>query len=257
MNGNFAHPPVQPEHKPGWSHQRLIFLIGFALAAHVALVFIFGTRKEVSSRPVVNVPQFQFADSSSESIALDDPTLFALPHANDFGSSVWLKTPIVTAPSFAWTEPPRYLPLAGSLTSTTLGTAFTKFMQTNPVPQLKLNFKPDPQIVLPEAPEAPILPQSSTLQIAGPLAQRPLLNHLDLPAQPYNDVIPPSTVQALVDTRGNVLSVVLLDSSTVDAADQQAMRLACTLRFAPAPQLTLGTILFNWHTVPLNATNAP
>lgn len=257
MNGDLAHPPVEPGDNKGWSRQRLIFFIVFALAAHVALVFIFGTRKDVIPRPVANVPQFQFVNRSSESIALDDPTLFALPHTNDFGSPVWMKTPAITPPSFSWTEPPRYLPLAGILTSETLGTAFIQFMQTNLPPQVAMNLKPDPQFSVPESSDSPILPQSSTLQITGALANRPLLNHLNLPAQPYNDVIPPSKVQALVNASGDVLSVVLLDSSTVDAADQQAMSLARTLRFAPAPQITLGTIVFNWHTVPLNTTNAP
>lgn len=257
MNRDPAHLPVEPEHDRSWSHQRMIFFIGFALAAHVALVFIFGTRKEASPRPVINVPQLQFASGSTEALALDDPTLFALPHENDFGSPVWLKTPVITPPSFSWTEPPRYLPLAGVLTSTSLGAAFTQFMRTNPVPQVTLNFKPDPQFSVPNSLDSPILPQSSTMEITGPLANRPLLNHLNLPAQPYNDVIPPSAVQALVAANGDVLSVVLLDSSTDDAADQQAITLARTLRFAPTPQVTLGAIIFNWHTVPLNTTNAP
>lgn len=257
MNGDLTHPPVEPGRNESWSRQRLIFFIVLALAAHVALIFIFGTRKEATPRPVVNAPQLQFADSSSESMALDDPTLFALPHANDFGSPIWLETPIISHPSFAWTEPPRFLPLTGPLAGNKLGATLVQFMQTNPLPQLALNFKPDPLFSLPSAPDAPILPQSSTLQIIGELAKRPLLNHLTLPAQPYSDVILPSKVQVLVDSGGDVLSVVLLDSSALDAADQQAVDLASRLRFAPAAQLTLGEIIFNWHTVPLTATNAP
>jgi hypothetical protein len=263
MNGDLAHPP--PGQNVGWPRQRLIFFIALALAAHVALIFIFGTRKETAPCPVVNAPLLQFADSSSESIALDDPTLFALPHANDFGSPIWLKKPVITPPLFSWTEPPRFLPLAGK----NLGAVFNQFMQTNPLPQLVLNFKPEPQFSMPDSPGVPSLPQSSTLQIVGELAKRPLLNHLALPSQPYDNVIQPSQVQVLVDAAGDVLSVVLLpdtdgdiitassDSGSDDAADQQAMDLARTLRFAPAPQVTLGKIIFNWHTVPLITTNTP
>jgi TonB family protein len=57
----------------------------------------------------------------------------------------------------------------------------------------------------------------------------------------------------LVDPAGNVVSAILLESSTFDAADQRALQLARNLRFAPAPRLMLGEIIFNWHTVPTNA----
>jgi outer membrane biosynthesis protein TonB len=69
-------------------------------------------------------------------------------------------------------------------------------------------------------------------------------------------VIAPSKVQALVDTAGNV-SPVLLESSANAAADQIALQLARNLRFAPAPRLMFGEIIFTWHTVPVTATNAP
>jgi hypothetical protein len=42
-----------------------------------------------------------------------------------------------------------------------------------------------------------------------------------------------------------------------DAADQRALELAGTLRFAPSSRLTFGKLIFNWHTVPPAATNAP
>jgi len=46
---------------------------------------------------------------------------------------------------------------------------------------------------------------------------------------------------------------VLLETSGYDAADQQALELARTLQFVPADKLMFGEIIFNWHTVPLNA----
>jgi TonB family protein len=257
MNGDLTHPQAESGRNEGWSRKRLIFFIVLASAAHIALIFIFGTRKDVTPRPVVNVPLLQFANSSSEAMALDDPTLFALPHANDFGSPVWLPAPVIAPPSFGWTEPPRFLPLAGPLAGQKLGAVFNQFMETNRAPRLTLDFKPDPQFFAPNSADAPILAQRSTLQIIGELANRPRLNQLTLPAQPYDDVIQPSKVQVLVDPGGDVLSVVLLDSSALDSADQQALDLARTLRFAPASQLTLGEIIFNWHTVPMTATNAP
>ena len=95
------------------------------------------------------------------------------------------------------------------------------------------------------------------MQISGELAQRPLLSQVELPSIPVNDVIPPSKVQALVDTAGNVASAVLLESSKLDTADQRALQIARNLRFAPAPRLMFGEITFTWHTVPVASTNAP
>ena len=74
-------------------------------AAQVALIFALGEKRFPSPRTVTNVPQLTLADSSSELIALDDPTLFALPHANDFASAVWGGITNVTQPSFRWMEP--------------------------------------------------------------------------------------------------------------------------------------------------------
>jgi hypothetical protein len=54
-----------------------------------------------------------------------------------------------------------------------------------------------------------------------------------------------------------VISAILLPSdnsleasSHYDAADQRALELARTARFAPAPRLTIGQLIFTWHTVP-------
>jgi hypothetical protein len=78
-----------------------------------------------------------------------------------------------------------------------------------------------------------------------------------------NDVIAPSRVQLLINRDGTVASAVLLETTGYAAADhcapadQQALDLARTLRFAPADRLMFGEIDFDWHTVPLTTTNAP
>ena len=42
-----------------------------------------------------------------------------------------------------------------------------------------------------------------------------------------------------------------------DQADQRALELARAARFAPSSRLTIGRMIFNWHTVPPPDTNAP
>ena len=241
----------------GWSRSKLIFFIVLALVAHVVLIFVFGTKKPAVPRAVIDAPRLQLADNASELVALDDPTLFALPHANDYATAFWQRPLAGPTYDFRWTETPRWLP-----TPRNLGTEFSAFMQTNPPVPFALNFKPAPPfaefltaITLPQ-------PQNSTVEIKGELAQRRLLNSIQPPVLPYNDVVAASRVQVLVDTAGNVVSTVLLPSDNSaealghwDFADQRALTLARAARFAPAARMTFGELIFNWQTIPVPATN--
>jgi hypothetical protein len=244
----------------GWPWRKLFFFIVLAVIAHIGLVCFFGTKKQIVPRTVSKVPQLQLADSDNDLIALGNPTLFALPNSRDFSSAIWLKIPAVTSPSFRWTEPPQWLPL----TAENLGATFRQFMQTNEIAALQLDMKPPPEFSAPPAPDVAALPQNSTLKFFGALARRTLLQPIVLPSLAYNNVIPPSKVQVLVDMTGKIVSAVLLtDNNGAEAtehfndADQRALEFARRLRFAPAAQLTLGEIIFIWHTVPATSTNAP
>jgi TonB family protein len=243
-----AEPKPQNE---SWSRKKWLTLIALVFAAHIGLIFLFGEKGEIVPRPVTNVPTLKLANDSDELLALNDPALFALPNPKDFASSVWLKMPDVKQPSFRFTESPRWLPLAAE----NLGATFQQFMQTNYFAGYQLDFKPQPKLSEPVLPVEPALAQNSTLQVAGELAQRKLLNEINPPSLPFNDVIAPSKVQALVDAAGNVVSVMLLESSGLDAADSRALEIARAARFAPAKNLTVGQMIFNWRTIPMTTTN--
>ncbi len=244
----------------GWPWRKMFFLVALALAAHVALVFFFGTKAKIIPRAIADVPQLQLARNDDELIALKNPTLFALPNSRDFSSAIWLKIPIITPPSFGWTEPPQWLPL----NPINLGATFRQFMQTNQLAEISLDLKPSPEFAAPETSIESALLQNSSLKILGALAQRGLLEPVALPSPAYNNVIPPSKIQVLVDAAGNVISAVLLPDNNnaeaaehLDQADKNALEIARGLRFAKAAQLTLGEVIFNWHTVPMVSTNAP
>jgi hypothetical protein len=243
-----------------WTRGRWLTLIALVFAAHVALLFVFGGRKQIVPRAVTNVPTLKLADNSSELLALTDPTLFALPHQRDFASAVWLQTAALKQPSFRWTEPPRWLPLSAD----ELGLAFNQFMQTNRFASFELQLKPSLKLSAPGLPIEPALAQNSTLRVEGELAQRQLPSPINLTNWPYANVIAPSKVQVLVDAAGNIVSTVLLPPDSgfaaadqYDKADQRALELARAARFAPSSRLTVGRMIFNWHTVPPPATNAP
>jgi hypothetical protein len=235
-------------------------LVALVFAAHVLLLFAFGGRKQIVSRAVTNVPTLNLADNSSEWLALNDPTLFALPHQNDFASAIWLPAHVVTPPSFRWTELPRWL-----LVSTNeLGWAFSQFMQTNRFASMELQLKSPVKLSAPMLPVESALAQTSTVQIEDGLAQRRLLDPISLPSWPYANVIAPSQVQLLVNEAGDVVSAVLLPPGSgfapadqYDQADRRALELARSARFAPSSRLTVGRMIFNWHTVPPPATNSP
>jgi TonB family protein len=244
----------QPERRgEDWSRQRWLTFVLVVFAAQVAIIFALGEKKFLPPRAVANVPQLTLADSSSELIALDDPTLFALPHVNDFASAVWGQMSVAPQPSFRWTESPLPPPLAAE----NLGANFIRFMQTNVFTPQTNHFKPEPKLSEPVLPLPPLFADASTLQIEGDLAQRKLLTPENLPSWPWADVIAPSKVQVLVNTAGNVVSAVLLEASGPEFADTNALALARRLRFAPAPRPTFGQLIFNWRTVAPPATNSP
>jgi hypothetical protein len=252
-------PAAPKSQSEGWSRQRWLISIAIVFAVQVAIIFALGEKKFPPPRAVANVPQLTLADSSSELIALDDPTLFALPHANDFASASWDEITNVTQPSFRWTEPPGELQ---SPADENLGAIFTRFMQTNQFAAPLLDFKPEPKLSEPVLPLLPAFAENSALRIAGELAQRKWLNPVNLTNWPYADVIAPSRVQVLVDVDGAVVSAVLLPPDNpgethYDFADQCALEFARAARFAPALRLTVGQLIFNWRTVAPPATNSP
>jgi hypothetical protein len=247
----------------GWPTRRWVALIAFVFAAHVVLIFVFGTKKSAApSGPIRQgeVPQFTMADNSSIFLALDDPTLFALPHGNDIAAMDALK---LNQPSFRWKEPPGEL---SSPAVENLAVVFNRFMQTNQFLGYQIDLKPEPELSEPGLPSETIaaLRHNSTLRVAGELAQRRLRSEIVLPLLPWNGVAASSRVQALVDAAGDVVSAVLLPPNSaaeaggrVDMADEKAIQLARALRFSPAPGTTFGELIFNWLTVPSADTNAP
>jgi TonB family protein len=232
---------------------RWLLLIVLVLAAHVVLIFAFGARKPITPRAVTNAPELKLATGSSEWLILNDPTLFALPSREGFAGPMLRDQQIGQFHRQEWTEPPRWLPLpAGEL-----GGIFSQFMQTNRFATFQFEFKPPPRFTIPLVPLEPKLAGTSTFRVEGDLARRQLLTPMALPSWPYTDVLAPSKVQVLVNAAGDVVSVVLLSPSGFGAADQRALELARAARFAPAPDLTIGKLIFDWYTVTPPATNAP
>jgi hypothetical protein len=255
MNGAPAELPADLASPKPRGGVRWFAAIAFVFTTQVALIFLLGEKKEPDPREVLGAPTWALVENSDELLALNDPTLFALPQPRDFASVAWLKPRDVNSPPFHYTEPPQPLtsPAADSL-----GAAFGRFMQTNFFATIQPpDFKPVAELNTPTLPIEIAPAQNSTMKIEGELAQRQLPASIILTNWPYADVIAPSKVQVLVDAAGNVVSAVLLppDNGLTVAdyyalADQRALEIARALRFAPSAQSVLGRIIFNWQTVP-------
>lgn len=255
-------PQVEPL---GWSQRKWWGVIAVVFALHLALAFVFSDRQPLAPRPVIAAPMMQVVVEPSELLALDDPTLFALPHRRSFAAPAWLRVPKVDFPAFRWREPERSLALA----TEQLGDAFRQFMQTNTFVRFKLETLPAPG--LPRGEISPALSPTarSELQVQGELATRRLLNPPELPSWSATDLLTNTVVQLRVTAAGNVFTFALLPpGSGSAAADQFALNATRSARFAPLPQtgnplaspaanLTEGTLLFLWHTIPPPVTNAP
>jgi hypothetical protein len=238
----------------------MLLLILIAILAHVALIGFFGTRSQITSRIVSQVPRLQLAGDHDPLIPLGDPTLFALPNPKDFASAIWLRIPAAKPSFFGWSEPPRWLALDKENPAAIL----EQLLPEPSHPSMPSEVKPPPPIAMQTAAIGTSLPSGSSLTILGSLAGRGLTTSLSLPSLPYDDVIPPSRIQILVDQSGRIVSAILLPSTDsteaiqrCDAADQRALGIAKQLRFNPARRLDLGEILFSWHTVPVRSYNSP
>jgi TonB family protein len=200
---------------------------------------------------------------SEELLALQDPTLFVLPHRDNFSGEAWLKAPAQEFAPTNWTEPPLPLPLPPE----ELGAAFATFMQTNSPSR----FHPNTGALIDGADLGPVpmppITNSFTLRVEGDLAKLRLLTLLRLPPQTSADLLTNTVVQVLVDAQGYPFSAVVLSKSGSDAADADALALAKTVRFEPAEtpalgvvlpdKMTSGKLIFEWQTQPPPATNAP
>lgn len=267
-----AEPPVQR-----WTWMRWAIAIALVFILHVALIFLFGSRKPAAPVPGRKSPSLALGQDAPDNwLLLKNATLFALPDRDGFAGPMWIALPPLPFRRQDWTEPPRWLAPTDSLTVSGLGSELNHFIQTNRFAAVSMQFNLSPPLAADTEAPPPLFAPASTLQIKGALAQRPLLNSLKLRSWPSDDVIAPSVVQVLVDAAGRVVSAVLLqpenfleDSAAPDNdAGQYAVTLARAALFAPLPSgaggigrahvanLAVGQLVFNWQTIPEPPTNA-
>jgi hypothetical protein len=179
----------------------------------------------------------------------DDPALFALSSPRGFSGRAWLQWPQFPHQYREWAEEQRWL----ALPVDDLGEVFVKYVRDTMTQPLAMSEKPVPPLAAPEVERPAWLAVQSSLRVEGALTTRKMLHRPALPNWPRNEVLERSTVQAVVDERGRVISAILLTESGLPAADQAALHLTRELVFdklTPPAGLTMGKLIFDWHTVP-------
>jgi hypothetical protein len=237
------------------------------------MIFWLGEKEPIRARRPAPAPLLQLANNcNSEFLALNDPTLFALPHREGFSGMAWLDSPPLTNASFYWTEEPRWL----SVSVTDLGATFKRLVTTNLTVWLEAAATPEPNLFLPQVDMHSRLETRSSLRIEGVLAQWRALRPFQLPSWPARpvsatdtDLLTNTVVQLVVDGQGQPRSATLLTSSGSPDADNFALDQARMSRFeppgglepnaamraSPLSQLCWGRLIFEWHTLPV--TNSP
>lgn len=238
-----------------------IFLV---LALQMGFIFWLGARRPVEPRAPLPASELQLVDPGyAEVLQLLDPTLFALPHEQGFSGPGWLIPPVQEIQPFAWSEPRRWLDLPVAQ----LGAAFSQSIGTNRFEPLPAPAALEPELLIPALSGNPPFSQQSTFRLEAGLAGRRLLTVPQLPPWPAAELVSNTVVQLVVDPRGLPFSLCLLERSGNAEADQYAMQESRKLRFAalphaapdpsPANGLAWGTIIFEWHTVPLAPNPKP
>jgi len=242
-------------------------MIALIFGVQLGLIFWLGSTAAIRPRPAAAALTLHLAgQASAELRALNDPTLFTLPHPQGFSGPVWLRMPRPEFRSFEWSAP-TYHPL---LPLDQLGTVFNPLVETSDFAALRLPAQPEAAPTLPDLPPLAVSAAQSVVQLEGGLAQRRLLAPLELKSWSHADILTNSVVQVVVDAEGRPVSPpTLLSGSGSAVADQYALEQARTARFEPvsrdqaerAPNptahLSWGKMIFRWHTVPMPPASTP
>jgi hypothetical protein len=254
---------VEPYPRP-WPRGRWIVAVFLLCVIQLACIFWLGQRQWPAPVPAGPSPSLTVVNRASlEWLALEDPTLFALPNVRGFSGPAWIEVPPRPAAVFDWTEAPRFMPLPVEQ----LGNLFAGFMATNQNGVTPARFRELPAPTLPP-PAAPLAsPTQSVVRVEGGVPGRELLTQLTAPSWQHVDLLSPTVLQLVVDSRGWPVSTTLLSSSGRPDVDQFALQQARTARFEPlldrepgqtsqiASPLSWVRLIFDWHTLPAQPTN--
>lgn len=242
--------------------------VALVFAVQVAVMFLLGNPSTTTPMHPPVAPTIYVGTNQWDSwLAMQDPTLFVLPHSNNFSGPAWLRIPRQTFQPTNWSEPARPLQLPAEQ----LGAGFMAFMDTNSPPRFQIDPGSGSDFIGQDLDPTPMrsISVASTVRVAGGLAGRRLLTPVKLAPQTNSDfdVLPDTEVQLLVDAEGKAFSPVIISSVKNETADKAALDFAKNARFepfetpalgtVPPDTMTVGKLIFEWQTMPPAPTNTP
>lgn len=248
-----------------WPRGRWVVAVLLLCLIQLGFIFWLGQRQWPAPVPAGPSPSITVVNPGSlEWLALEDPTLFALPNVRGFSGPAWIEVAPRPAPVFDWTEAPRLMPLPVEQ----LGSLFAGFMATNQNGTSPAIFRDLPAPTLPPPAPPVAFPTQSVVRVEGGVPGRALLTPMAAPSWQHVDLLSPTVLQLVVDSRGWPVSTTLLSSSGRPDVDLFALQQARTARFEPlldreaeqtspiASPLSWVRLIFEWYTLPAQPTNA-
>jgi TonB family protein len=239
----------------GWTRGRFLGIVGGLFVLQTLLLLLFAERANRADSPFLPQTRFRAVDSPiSENELLKtffvgDPSVFARPSIHGFSGRAWLSgRPGPYHPTNAL-EAPIWLGLdvskLGILSSATEVAARAPLLLDMAGPSAP-SLEPLP-VFLP----APILQTQSVFRLEGEAGRRWMGLPPPLAPQSSAQLLTNTVVEIAINAAGHVVVHRLLARSGSAAADETALAVAKSLRFAPAAaEATWGEAVFQWHTVP-------
>lgn len=200
---------------------------------------------------------------SSSLLAMEDPSLFALPHREGLAGALWQRDLSSSNSLARWDPPADWLPLR----ETGLGIEFKRLANAPQARWSGLDLRePPPHVHWKDIPEPKLQPPPPSMQLMGDLGRRTLLKSPAIPTLESDEILRDTVLILMVGDSGvPLVTAPVLQSSGSAHADSLALELARTLRFQPtttpqnfsaagASRLTAGRVIFHWCG---GTTNAP
>jgi TonB family protein len=241
---------------PRWSTRRWLLTIAVVFLLQLAAVLKLSVTRLPPPRAVETDTAIRVLENGGSRRGSlppgTDPTVFTLVSRRGFSARGWIDFDYVGYEPLDWQDEPRWLELRPAY----FGAEFRK-LAARLAPSQSLPDKPAPRPQAPTVAPVPVRPHT-TWEFSAELRDQPLMEPVDLPDWPHADVLGRTVLQLTVLATGDVLSVNLLRSCGLAAADARAMESFARARFrsrpragaagsAPSPA-TIGTVTIAWAT---------
>jgi TonB family protein len=230
---------------------RSVAILAGLLGIQAGGILWLSDRSEWVERERLQTPVLRLGEVTHHTL-VPDPTFLALPSGAGFAGVAWRQAHVPQYTSRPWTEPPRWL----TAREAPLGRSFLEASRPEIGRGLTAE-KPVPELV--RRTVTPVrLPERSLIRVEGDLARLEWLTPLSAPSITHSNILSETVVRMTVHPAGQVLSAIVLKSSGLRSADQQALALARDARFAPVPDMdasageeswTWGRLIIHWRTV--------